>query len=111
MALEFQRGDVIVCALQGDYGKARPAVVVQSDLFNTTHASIVICPITSHLVEAPLFRLPLSSNEANGLQKDSQIMADKICVIKVEKIQQKIGNLSVHEMQTLDNALKLWLNL
>ncbi len=84
---------------------------MQSDLFNATHASIAICPITSHLVEAPLFRLQLNSTQSNGLQKDSQIMVDKICVIKTEKIQEKIGSLSVHEMQTLDNALKLWLNL
>ncbi len=111
MAIEIQRGDIVVCALQGDYGKARPAIVVQSDLFNATHASIAICPITSHLVEAPLFRLQLNCTQANGLQKDSQIMVDKINVIKADKIQQKIGNLSVHEMQELDNALKLWLNL
>ena len=111
MALEIQRGDVVVCALKGDYGKARPAVVIQSDLFNATHASIVICPITSHLVDTPLFRLQLSSAQANGLQKESQIMVDKISAIQTEKIQQKIGALSVHEMQSLDNALKLWLNL
>jgi PemK-like, MazF-like toxin of type II toxin-antitoxin system len=61
--------------------------------------------------EAPLFRLQLNCTQANGLQKDSQIMVDKITTIKTEKIQHKIGNLSVHEMQALDNALKLWLNL
>ncbi len=111
MALEIQRGDVVVCALQGDYGKARPAVVVQSDLFNATHASIVLCPITTHLVDTPLFRLNLTHTDANGLLKESQIMADKICAIKVEKIQKKIGSLTLHDMQSLDNALKLWLNL
>lgn len=111
MAVEIQRGDIVVCVLQGDYGKARPAVVVQSDLFNATHASIAICPVTSHLVDAPLFRLNLASNQTNGLLKESQIMVDKIGAIKIEKIQQKIGSLTVHEMQSLDNALKLWLNL
>ena len=36
----YRRGDVVICVLSGDYGKPRPAVVVQSDLFNPTHASI-----------------------------------------------------------------------
>jgi mRNA interferase MazF len=61
MALEVQRGNRVVCALKGDHGNARPAVVIQSDLFNATHASVVVCPITPHLVETPLFRLQLTS--------------------------------------------------
>ena len=61
MELLMERGDIIICALSGDYGKPRPAVVIQSDLFNPTHASITVCPITSHLIEAPLFRLSLVS--------------------------------------------------
>jgi mRNA interferase MazF len=36
---------------RGDYGKAHAAVVIQSDLFNATHASIVICHISSHLLD------------------------------------------------------------
>lgn len=39
----YQRGEIVVCVLSGDYGKPRPAVVVQSDLFNPTHASITNC--------------------------------------------------------------------
>jgi mRNA-degrading endonuclease toxin of MazEF toxin-antitoxin module len=38
----YQRGDVVVCVLSGDYGKPRPAVVVQSDVFNPTHASVTV---------------------------------------------------------------------
>jgi mRNA interferase MazF len=47
MELLMERGDIIICALSGDYGKPRPAVVIQSDLFNPTHASITVCPITT----------------------------------------------------------------
>src|ERR1017187_6373104 len=59
--MEIMRGDVVVCAAPGDYGKPRPAVVVQSDLFNGTHASVVVCLITSHLEDAPLFRIPIAA--------------------------------------------------
>ena len=55
--MEIKRGDVVICAAPGDYGKPRPAVVVQSDLFNGTHSSVAVCLITSHLEEAPLFRI------------------------------------------------------
>ena len=45
------RGDVVTVAAAGDYGKPRPAVIVQSDAFPPNHASVVICQMTSELVE------------------------------------------------------------
>ena len=107
----FERGDIVTCVLGGDYGKPRPAVVVQSDLFNETHASFTICPLTSHLIEAPLFRLAVIPSEQNGLQKPSQIMVDKISSVKKERLHQKIGKLNLSQIQKLNEALKLWLDL
>ena len=107
----MKRGDVVLCCISGDYGKPRPAVIVQSDLFNETHASIVVCPITSHLIDAPLFRLHFAATKKNGLLKSSQIMVDKLCAIKRDKITEKIGALTLKEQETITNALKLWLNL
>jgi mRNA interferase MazF len=111
MDLIFQRGDIVICVASGDYGKPRPAVVVQSDLFNPTHASITVCPITSHLVEAPLFRLLLQPNKENGIKKTSQIMVDKIMTLQRNKLQKKIGMLKVEQYDILNQALKNWLNL
>jgi mRNA interferase MazF len=107
----MKRGDIVTCVLSGDYGKPRPAVIVQSNLFNPTHPSIVVCPITSHLIESPLFRLLLTPNRLTGIITISQIMIDKITAIKSEKITKKIGRLSSNEMLKLDETLKLWLNL
>jgi mRNA interferase MazF len=53
----LKRGDLVVVVLPGDYGKPGPALIVQADLFNETHASVTIVPVTSMLVDAPLFRL------------------------------------------------------
>lgn len=111
MDIALQRGDIIVCVLSGGYGKPRPAVVVQSDLFNPTHASLTVCPITSHIVEAPLFRLALPSALENGLKHSSQIMVDKIMSLQKEKIRQKIGIITHEQLSTLNHALKIWLNL
>jgi mRNA interferase MazF len=81
--MDLERGSVIVCVSNGDYGKPRPAVVVQSNLFNATHASITVCPITTHIIEAPLFRLLISPSQENGLKQISQVMIDKITSIHV----------------------------
>lgn len=109
--LEIKRGDVVVSSSRGDFGKPRPALVVQSDLFNPTHASVVICPITSYLLEATLFRLTISPNRENGLKVESQVMVDKITAIKREHIAKKIGKIDETEAASVDRALSIWLDL
>ncbi len=107
----MQRGDIVICVLSGDYGKPRPAVIVQSNLFNDTHASITVCPITTHLIETPLFRLLLSPDKQNGLKNPSQIMVDKIATLQRDKIHQKIGLLTADQQNQLNKTIKLWLML
>jgi mRNA interferase MazF len=63
-----KRGEVVTVALPADCGKPRPAVVVQADLFNETHASVTVAPVTSTLVNAPLFRLAVEPSARNGLR-------------------------------------------
>jgi len=109
--LEVSRGDVVISSSPGDYGKPRRALVVQSDLFNPTHPSIVICPITSHLVAAPLFRLPIRPSAGNGLKAESQIMVDKVTSVRQEHIGRRAGRISDVEAAEVDRALTLWLDL
>ena len=107
----FRRGDVVVCILSGDYGKPRPAVVVQSDLFNETHASVVVCPISSDLTGLTLFRVAARASDASGLQKDSEIMVDKITAASRTRVSRRIGRLSRAQMTVVDGALRAWLEL
>jgi mRNA interferase MazF len=109
--MEMKRGDVVICAAPGDYGKPRPAVVVQSDLFNGTHASVVVCLITSHLEDAPLFRIPVPAGRATGLKVESQVMVDKVAAIPKNKIEGRAGALSASSLKEVDQALRLWLEL
>jgi mRNA interferase MazF len=109
--LEITRGDVVVSSSPGDFGKPRPALVVQSNLFNPTHSSIVICPITSHLVDAPLFRLSISPSRENGLKTESQIMVDKINAVRREHIAKKIGRIDEAEAASVERALAIWLEI
>jgi mRNA interferase MazF len=107
----MKRGDIVIAVTPGDYGKPRPAAVVQSDLFNPTHASITLCPITSHLVDAPLFRIDLPPTKDNGLEVPSQIMVDKITTVRRDRLRQPIGYLTPAELDILNRALRLWLQL
>ena len=80
----MRRGDLATVALPGAYGKPRPALVVQSDLFDE-HPSVTILPITSELRATPLFRIDVTPSAANGLRKPSHFMVDKAQSVPREK--------------------------
>ena len=109
--MEVKRGDVVICAAPGDYGKPRPAVVVQSDLFNDTHSSVAVCPITSQIQDAPLFRITVSAGKATGIKVESQVMVDKVIAIPRDKITGRAGALSEGALKEVDEAVRLWLDL
>jgi mRNA interferase MazF len=107
----MQRGDLVTVAATGDYGKPRPAVIVQTDAFPDSHASVVVCQLTSELVEAPDFRITIDPKPENGLRLTSQVMADKPVTIRRERIGQKIGRLGNQDMARLSAALAFVLGL
>lgn len=104
----MRRGDLVTVALQGDLGKPRPALVIQSDLFDT-HPSVTILPVTSEVRAAPLFRIALNPNELNGLTRPSQIMVDKPQSISREKVGTVIGHLDDESMLAVNRALAVFL--
>jgi len=76
----LKRGDIVTIAAAGDYGKPRPALVVQADVFNDIHASITLVPLTSTIIDAPLFRITLDPSRQNGLSRVNQMVATLIGV-------------------------------
>jgi mRNA interferase MazF len=101
----MRRGDVVIVAAAGDYGKPRPAVVVQTNAFPETHPSVVICHMTSDIVDAPDFRVTIEPNEENGLRIRSQVMADKPVTVRRERIGQLVGRLTDADIGLLNIAL------
>src|ERR1700734_4404900 len=101
----MKRGDVVVVAATGDYGKPRPAVIVQTDAFPETHISVVVCQMTSEIVDAPDFRVTIDPSEKNGLRARSQIMADKPVTVRRARIGQSIGRLNEGDLRRLNAAL------
>lgn len=107
----MRRGDVVVVAIQGDQGKPRPALVIQSDAFNDTHATITLAPLTTTILDGPLFRPTVDPSSANGLRSVSQVMVDKMTSIARSKIGRTIGRLDDVTMVRVERALTLWLGL
>lgn len=104
----MRRGDLVTVALQGDLGKPRPALVIQSDLFDT-HPSVTILPVTSELRVAPLFRISVNPCELNALTKPSQVMVDKPQSVAREKVGAVIGRLDDETMLAVNRALAVFL--
>ncbi|OAI22506.1 type II toxin-antitoxin system PemK/MazF family toxin [Methylomonas koyamae] len=104
----MRRGDLVTVALQGDLGKPRPALLIQSDLFDA-HPSVTILPVTGELRDAPLFRIPLAANEQTGLSKPSQVMVDKPQSVSRSKIGAVIGHLDDETLLAVNRALAVFL--
>ena len=107
----LKRGDLVVVAKAGDYGKPRPALVVQANLFNETHASVTLVPVTSTLVDAPLFRLTVAPSPGNGLRALSQIMIDKVTTVARARIGPTIGHVEDDLLLQVNRALALWVGI
>ena len=107
----MKRGDVVVVAAAGDYGQPRPAVIVQTDAFPESHISVVVCQLTSEIVEAADFRVTIDPSERNGLRARSQIMADKPVTVRRTRIGQSIGRLDDGDVGRLNVALAFVMGL
>lgn len=104
----MRRGDLVTVALQGDLGKPRPALVIQSDLFDA-HPTVTVLPVTGELRVAPLFRIAVNPSKSNGLAKPSQVMVDKPQSIAREKIGAVMGRLDDETMLAVNRALAVFL--
>ena len=104
------RGDLVTIALQGDFGKPRPALVIQSNFF-FDHPSITILPITSEIRETPLFRFLIEPSQENGLFKNSQVMIDKIQTVSTEKVSKPFGSITEAQLLEINRLLALFLGL
>ncbi|MBV8210150.1 MAG: type II toxin-antitoxin system PemK/MazF family toxin [Burkholderiaceae bacterium] len=107
----MRRGDVVTVAASGDYGKPRPAVIVQTDALPIEHASVVVCQMTSEYSDAPDFRVTVEPTDKNGLRVRSQVMADKPVTIRRERIGRQIGHLDDKDLARLNVALAFVMGL
>ena len=106
----MRRGDFVTIAMQGDFGKPRPALVIQADQFDE-HATVTVLPVTSTIVAAPLLRITVLPDAANGLHKPSQVMVDKAMTVKRDKVGPAFGHIDVDALVELERCLAVFLGI
>ena len=106
----MKRGEVWTVSGAGYAGKPRPAVIVQDDRFDAA-ASVTVCVFTTGATEAPLFRLPVTPNERNGLRSVSRMMVDKFTTVSKERLGERIGRLDDEDVVRLNRAILVFLGL
>ena len=106
----MKRGDFVTIALQGDFGKPRPALVIQSDQFRQ-HGSVTVLLLSSLRIDAPLLRVSLEPNAENGLLLASQIMIDKLMTVRPEKVGPTFGQIDANTLVEVERCLAVFLGI
>jgi mRNA interferase MazF len=106
----MMRGDFVTIAMQGDFGKPRPALVIQANQFDE-HSTVTVLPVTSTLLAAPLLRITVQPNIENGLEKPSQVMVDKTITVKREKVGKAFGRIGADVMIEVERCLAVFLGI
>jgi mRNA interferase MazF len=106
----MRRGDFVTIAMQGGFGKPRPALVIQANQFDE-HATITLLPVTGTLVAAPLLRITVQPSIENGLQKPSQVMVDKAMTVKRDKLGQSFGHIDADALVEVERCLAVFLGI
>ena len=106
----MMRGDFVTISLQGDFGKPRPALIIQSDRFNE-HATVTVLPVTGTMVAAPLLRVTVQPDASNGLQKPFQVMVDKAMTVKSDKVGSAFGRIGADALIVVERCLAVFLGI
>src|SRR4051812_19790782 len=105
----MKRGEIWTIAGGKDYArKARPAVVLQDDRFDST-ASITNCPFTTDPTNASLFRLAIVPKEENGLHTLCRLAVDEITTVPKAKVGSRVGRLDDEDLVRLNRAILVFL--
>lgn len=104
------RGSLVTVAHQGDFGKPRPALVIQSNLFSE-HPSVTVLPLSSTLVDAPLIRVTLQPSATNRLRAASQVMVDKATTVLRSKLGPAFGTVDDQVMVQVERSLAVFVGI
>ena len=107
----MKRGDIVTVALQGDFGKPRPALILETDLLAPTK-HVILCTGTSTLREnVELRRVLVSPTDANGLRSPTQFQLDKVTAVQRAKCGEVIGRIDGESMEQVNRVLLVLLGL
>lgn len=92
-------------------GKVRPVVIIQTDLLNSVHPSVIICPLTTNIQPAAdVLRVHLIKGMAK-LKEGCDILVDQIRAIDKKRLQKRLGILPEDIEIKLKNNLAIILDI
>ena len=115
----MRRGEIwrvdLAPARGSEANKRRPAVIVSNDRANATatrlgRGVITVVPVTSNIAKVYPFQVLLPA-AATGLAVESKAQVEQIRSVATERLLGRLGRVSLAEMQQLDEALRLHLEL
>ena len=107
----MKRGDLVTVALQGEHGKPRPALVIQSDLFANLRSTVTIALLTSAELDIPILRVPIEPSETNGLRTRSFVMIDQTFSASTRRFGDVFGHLDDADMLSVNRGLAVFLGI
>ena len=94
-----------------EQGGSRPVVVVQNDVGNRFSPTVIVLAVTSQLRKARLPTHVQVNAGAQGLARDSVVLAEQIRTIDKRRLKERIGRLPQEEMERIDQALRVSMGL
>ena len=113
--MNINRGEIYLAALDPVLGreisKTRPVVIVSNNKNNLFSGTVTILPISSqNLDHIYPFEVLLPKGSGN-LPKDSKVKADQIRTIDKMRIIKQIGQLKKDEIEAIEQAIAVHLDL
>lgn len=98
-------------ALGTEPGKIRPVIVIQTDLLNKHHPSVIVCPLTTNVqMNSEILRVHLKQTNS-GLSQNCDIMADQIRAIDGKRLISRVGTAPAEVVARLRENIKIILDL
>jgi mRNA interferase MazF len=106
------RGEIWTVAGGVYAAQPRPAVIVQDDLFDAT-SSVIVAPMTSVLLDAPLMRIRIGGGDGrlSGLDRDSDVMIDRLTTVRRSNVHARVGRLTAEQLVEIERAMMAFLGL
>ena len=106
----MNRGEIWTVAAGIYASKPRPAIIIQDDLFSGTE-SIVVIPLTTTVVEAPIARVAVGADATTGLDKRSSAMIDKITTVRRSNLGERLGRVPSGLLADIERSIMVFLGL
>ena len=90
--------------------KPRPVLIVQDNAFAELD-SLTFFPLTTHELDIPALRIPISVLTSDGRTIASFVEVDKITTLHRRQFSRKIGVATIRDMRNIERAMLAFLGI